>query len=84
MQEISSSNPPVVTGICDPNKSRARHHHSLKLGSKLKYLKIAVLKHSQDSQETISDGVVLLLRLKNISQRKFSSEIFSDFPEQLL
>ena len=26
MQEIRSSNPPVVTGICDPNKSRARHH----------------------------------------------------------
>ena len=26
MQEILSSNPPVVTGICDPNISRARHH----------------------------------------------------------
>ena len=38
MQEILSSNPPVVTGICDPNKSRARHHRSLELGSKLKYL----------------------------------------------
>ena len=37
MQEIRSSNPPVVTGICDPNKSRARHHRSLKLGSKLKH-----------------------------------------------
>ena len=30
----------MVTGICDPNKSRARHHRSLKLGSKLKYLNI--------------------------------------------
>ena len=30
----------MATGICDPNKSRARHHRSLKLGSKLKYLKI--------------------------------------------
>ena len=30
MQEIRSSNPPVVTGICDPNKSRARHYRSLK------------------------------------------------------
>ena len=39
MQEIFSSNPSAVTGICDPNKSRARHHRSLKLGSKLKYLK---------------------------------------------
>ena len=38
MQDIRSSNPPVVTGICDPNKSRARYHRSLKLGSKLKYL----------------------------------------------
>ena len=26
MQEICSSNPPVLTGICDPNKPRARHH----------------------------------------------------------
>ena len=26
MQEIRSSNPPLVTGICDPNKSRARHN----------------------------------------------------------
>ena len=31
MQEIRSSNPLVVTGICDPNKSRAQHHHNLKL-----------------------------------------------------
>ena len=38
MQEIRSSIPPVVPGICDPNKSRARNHSSLKLGSKLKYL----------------------------------------------
>ena len=30
MQEIRSSNPSVVTGVCDPNKSRARHHHNLK------------------------------------------------------
>ena len=40
MQEIRSSNPPVVAKICDPNKSRARHHRSFKLGSKLRYLKI--------------------------------------------
>ena len=26
MQEICSSNSPVVSGICDPNKSLARHH----------------------------------------------------------
>ena len=41
-QEIRSSNPPVVTGICDPNKARARHHYNLKLGLKLKYLKILI------------------------------------------
>ena len=26
MQEVRSSNPPMVTEICDPNKYRARHH----------------------------------------------------------
>ena len=31
MQEIRSSNPPVVTGSCDPNNSQAGHHRSLKL-----------------------------------------------------
>ena len=42
MREICSSKPPVVTGICDPNKSQARHHRSLKLSSKLKYLSIII------------------------------------------
>ena len=28
MQEIRSPNPPVVTGIWHPNKSRARHHRN--------------------------------------------------------
>ena len=40
MQDTGSSNPVVVTRIWNPNKSRAQHHLSLKLGSKLKYLKI--------------------------------------------
>ena len=39
MQETHSLNPPVVSGICDPNKSPVRYYRSLKLGSKLKYLK---------------------------------------------
>ena len=30
MQEICSSNPPMVIGIWDPNKSRAWHHCRLK------------------------------------------------------
>ena len=29
---MCSSNPPVVTEICDPNKPRARRYPSLKLG----------------------------------------------------
>ena len=28
MQEIRSSKHPLITGICDPNKSRGRHHRS--------------------------------------------------------
>ena len=28
MREIRCSDLPMVTGICDPNKSRARHHRS--------------------------------------------------------
>ena len=31
MQGNCSSIPPVVTGICDPNKSQAQHHNSFKL-----------------------------------------------------
>ena len=31
MQDIHSSNPPVVTGICDPSNSRARHHRTVTL-----------------------------------------------------
>ena len=31
MQEICSSNPPVVTGICDPNNSRAWHHQRINM-----------------------------------------------------
>ena len=42
MQEIRSTKPPVVTGICDPNKSRARQNRGLKLGSKLKHLNLNV------------------------------------------
>ena len=35
MQESRSSNPPVVTGICDPNKSGARHHRYMTLERKI-------------------------------------------------
>ena len=59
MQEIRSSNPPVVTGICDPSKSRAQHHGSLKLGSKLNYLKnYNPLKDSVSVTDNIEIGIV--------------------------
>ena len=32
----------MATEICDSDKSRARHHRSLKLGSKLKHLKCQI------------------------------------------
>ena len=51
MQEIRSSDPPVVIAICDSNKSQARQHCSLKLVSTLKYLNLDFyferLKHVQ-------------------------------------
>ena len=53
MQEIRSSNPPVVTIICDPNKSRARHHRSLKLGSKLKYINVIIKDLFGDENEKV-------------------------------
>ena len=34
MQEIRSSNSPVVTRICDPNRSRARHHGNRDLNTR--------------------------------------------------
>ena len=30
MQEVCNSNPPVVAGICDPNKSQAQRYHNVK------------------------------------------------------
>ena len=45
MQEIRSSNPPVVTAICNPNKSWAWQHRSFKLDSKLKYLNLIFFLH---------------------------------------
>ena len=38
MQEICSSNPPVVNGICDSNKSRAQHHHMFIVPVKIRYM----------------------------------------------
>ena len=80
MQEIRSSNPPVVTGICDPIKSRAGYHRSFKLGSKLKHLTlISCLKRfagrrgkinlfiSDNFQTFVSDELKNFLSSNNIS-----------------
>ena len=40
MQEIRSSNSPVVTGNCGPNKSRAQRQCSLKLVPNLNYFNV--------------------------------------------
>ena len=58
MQKIRSSNPPVVTAICDPNKSQAQHHRSLKLGSKLKNLNIELLYFQEKCQKKIIFKVI--------------------------
>ena len=50
MQEIRTSIPPVVAGICDPNKSWARHHNSLKLASKLTYLNEGTCNYFKEQQ----------------------------------
>ena len=75
MHKICSSNPPVVTGICDPNKSQAQHHRSLKLGLKLKYLNIKkgynekmLRKWVLQARENSRDG--LLEKVKSESDQK--------------
>ena len=45
-----------VPGICDPNKSRAQHDQSLRLGSNLKYLNIDQLLLSQGSKFRYSES----------------------------
>ena len=58
MQENGSSNPPVVTGICDLNKSRARHRSSLKLGSRLKYLNLLLLPAKTSGKLKSNEGLI--------------------------
>ena len=52
MEEIRSSNPPVITGICDPNKSRARHHCSLYYND----LKMSLIRKLADEREKMTRG----------------------------
>ena len=57
MQEIRTSNPPVVTRIYNLNVSRARYHPSLKLDSKLKYLNSGVCITSLTKSSLVHHGV---------------------------
>ena len=50
MQEIYSSNSHVVTGICDPNKSRARNHRN--------YLAVITTGMNEYSNKTKNWGLV--------------------------
>ena len=54
MQEIRSSNPPVVTGICDPNKSQGRHHRGLLFYF---YSKFPEVKHNKKGKLLVIRGV---------------------------
>ena len=65
MQEICRSNTPVVTGICDTNKSQVQHHYSLRPGSKLKYLRKMII--TDYSIMFVFDGDTICLQLKAIN-----------------
>ena len=69
MQEIRSSNSPVITGIFDPNKFRARHYRSMKFDSKLKYL-ILNLKLMIQSGE-LSTQICLSKFTPKVDQEKY-------------
>ena len=47
----------MVTGICDLNKSRARHRSSLKLGSRLKYLNLLLLPAKTSGKLKSNEGL---------------------------
>ena len=51
----------VVTGICNPSKSRTRHHSSLKLDSKLKYLNDSKGSHLTTSAKMVVCFVMFAL-----------------------
>ena len=57
MQEIHSLNPPVVTGICDINKSRARHYCSI-FNSLFEYLEKYKLRSAHQSGFRANDSCV--------------------------
>ena len=67
VQEIRSSNPPVVTGICDPNKSRAGNPCNIKslIENKTQYFKNCVKPNNPDSIkhfEQLQDALQKMLK----------------------
>ena len=56
----------MVIGICDPNKSRARDHTSLKLGLKWKYLNI---------KNSSSNKFLTVLIINNLNINKHVSKL---------
>ena len=62
----------MATGICDPNKSRARYHRSLKLGSKFKYLNkrdFFLIPNNVQTNKYPSDHLKLILLILNIEYK---------------
>ena len=65
--QIRNSNPPVVTGICDSNKSRARYHRIFGfINSDINYSR----KHRTKVYSNISSNIE---HLKSLLSRKPSS-----------
>ena len=65
----------MVTGIFDPNKSRAWHHDSLKLGSKLKYLSKRINKQNTKWSLEVVEVVLVKFNLVD-NQYQQKSEVF--------
>ena len=62
----------VVTGICDPSKSWARHHRSVKLGSKLKYLNYEYNKKVKFILNLMYQRIWYVPRSKTTNKRKLT------------
>ena len=82
MQEIRSSNRPVVTGICDSNKSQARHHcnlQQLKIRSLISLLADKICKktnvHTAGHSEREQHLFIQNQRLKEIPSQKFLTDL---------
>ena len=54
MQQIRSSNPPVVTGIFDPIKSQERHHNN-KCGLFAIFCTVFCIRHITDNEKSSCD-----------------------------